>query len=361
MKKSMLAAAVIAASLILLTGCGKKDPAYLSGIKAADYVDLADYQNIAVEVAAPEVSDDYLELYTQYQLSMNTQSKEITDRNVVQSGDIANIDYVGKKDGVAFEGGTASGYDLTIGSGSFIDGFEDGLIGVTVGDEVTLDLTFPEDYGNADLAGAAVTFDVKVNSISERVAPELTDEYAAGLNIEGVSTADEYKEYLRSQLMEQAQSTYDSEVQGQAIQYLIDNSTFKKDPPQEMVERMNLSYTETFTAYASQYGLDLATFMSYQGSDAENYENDIREMATETAKEYIIMQAIADMEKLEITDKEFNTALSTEAARAGYKSVEEFKKEQDAEAYREYLLVDKVVAYLLDNVAVSEPAQETGE
>ena len=285
---------------------------------------------------------------------MDTSLQEITDRDTVESGDVANIDYVGKKDGVAFDGGTAEGYDLTIGSGSFIAGFEDGLIGKKVGETVTLNLTFPEDYGNEELAGQDVTFDVTINRISENVTPELTDEYAKSKNLENVQTADDYRNYLRDELMAQAKDTYNSEVQNQVIQYMMDNSTFKQDPPAEMTDRIAASYTDTFTSYATQYGLDLATFMSYYGY--EDYEQEIKNMALESAKQYIIMQVIADKEDLNISDRAFNTALSTEAAHYGYKSVEEFKKNQDAQAYREYLMVEKVLEFLQDRAVVSEPA-----
>ena len=343
---------------IFLSGCGKKDPTHLSGIKASDYVTVADYSAVPVEAAAPEVSDDYLDLYVQYQLSMQATYEEITDRDTVESGDTANIDYVGKKDGIAFDGGTASGYNLTIGSNSFIAGFEDGLIGAKVGETVLLNLTFPENYGNTELAGQDVTFDVTVNSIQKYVTPELTDEFAAAQGIAGVSTADAYREFLRSQLMEQAVASYNNEVQGQIIQYLEENSTFQKDPPAEMAERITSTFMETFTSYAQQYGMDLATFMTLQGSAEESYEDDIRDMAMNTTKEYIIMQAIADAENLNISDKEFEEAVAQEAADAGYSSVAEFKKDQDTEAFREYLMVQNVVQFLQEKAVVSNPPVE---
>ncbi len=339
-----------------LTGCGaKKDPAYLSGITALDYVEPAEYKAIEVSASMSEIDDTYLDQYIQYMLSMNTSTKEIEGRDTVESGDIANIDYVGKKDGVAFDGGTAEGYDLTIGSGSFIDGFEDGLIGKKVGEEVTLDLTFPENYGNADLAGAAVTFDVKINSIKEAVTPELNDEYVASQNIPDVTTVEQYRDYTRGQLEEQAKATFDEEVQSQILQYLTDNSTVKQDLPAEMTERWNKNYTDMFTSYASQYGVDLATFMSMYGSTEDTYEADLKEMADAMAKNYVTLKAIAEKENITVTDKEFNTALTTQAAQAGYSSVKEYKEKGDPESYRDYLLVQKVMDMLTENAVVTAP------
>ena len=182
---ALLGAAVFA-------GCGKKDKAeetaaaaesteaaeeteqtepaagaYLADVKASDYVEPADYSEIVLNLIEPEVTDDYVDYYIELYLNEDKVSEEVTGRPV-QEGDTVNIDYVGKKDGVAFDGGTATGASLTIGSGQFIDGFEDGLIGHEIGETVELPLTFPEGYFNADLAGADVIFTVTINGISAK-------------------------------------------------------------------------------------------------------------------------------------------------------------------------------------------------
>lgn len=358
MKKSVIAAALVLSMAGLLAGCGKKDPAYLSGITAADYVELPDYSSIPIEEAAPSVSDAYVDTYIQYQLTSNTQKVEITSRDDVEDGDIANIDYVGKIDGEEFDGGSATGYDLTIGSGSFIDGFEDGLIGAKVGETVTLDLKFPDDYSNEDVAGKDVQFDVTINKIQENKTPELDDDFVQSQNIDGVSTVDEYRDYCYDYLMEQAQSTYDSDIQNKIVSWLEDNTTFKQDPPEEMVNRWNTTYTENMTATAEAYGLDLATYMSYMGSSEDTYEDDIKEYATSAAKLYIIMQAIADQEDISISKSQLKTALSNAAASAGYSSLDDYRKEVDVKAYKEYMMEQKVLELLTANVVVSEPSDE---
>ncbi len=358
MKKSVIAAALVLSVAGLLAGCGKKDPAYLSGITAADYVELPNYNAIPIEEAAPSVSDTYVDTYIQYQLTSNTQKVEITSRDDVEDGDIANIDYVGKIDGEEFDGGSATGYDLTIGSGSFIDGFEDGLIGAKVGETVTLNLKFPDDYSNEDVAGKDVQFDVTVNKIQENKTPELDDTFVQSQNIDGVSTVDEYRDYCYDYLMEQAQSTYDSDIQNKIVSWLEDNTTFKKDPPEEMVNRWNTTYTENMTATAEAYGLDLATYMSYMGSSDDTYEDDIKEYATSAAKLYIIMQAIADQEHISISKSQLKTALSNAAASAGYSSLDDYRKEVDVKAYKEYMMEQKVLEFLTGNAVVSEPSDE---
>ena len=170
MKKKIMSLAAVVLTAGMLSACGK-DAAYLSEIKASDYVTLGEYKGIEVTQPEPEVTDEYVDSYIEYLRSQRAVAVEVTDRTTVQEGDTVNIDYTGYRDGVAFEGGTAQGDSLTIGSGRFIDGFEEGLIGTSVGETVTLELTFPDNYTNAELAGAAVTFDVTVNSISVSETP----------------------------------------------------------------------------------------------------------------------------------------------------------------------------------------------
>ena len=360
MKKSVLFAAAAFLGISLLTGCASSsDPAYLSGIKASDYVELPDYSSIPVTAEKSEISDTLVDSYVDYYVSIDTKTEEVTDRDEVRSGDIVNIDYEGKKDGVAFDGGTASSYDLTIGSGTFIDGFEDGLIGHKVGETLDLDLTFPEDYSAEDLAGQDVVFTVTINSISQSVPSELTDEWVVSQGISGVETVDEYKAYVKSYLESQAQSSYESELEEQIISYLEDNAVFKQDLPAELTERFLNTYNENIEAYAQNYGLDRDSFMIlYYGAEEDAVDDTIREMAEGTAKEYVILQAVADKEKLNVGDSEFKTALSTLAASYGYSSVDEFKENEDAEAYREYLMTENVLEFLRDKT-VYTPAEDT--
>ena len=204
MKKTMTAFLAAIVTAVSLAGCGgnkpddatqvessseqgdKNDPnnpAYLKDMDLTKYVTLGEYKGITVEVQSPEVSEAEVDAYIQYVTSSMPATEEVTGRPV-QEGDTVNIDYAGKyaDSGEAFDGGTAQGYDLVIGSHSFIDGFEDGLIGANIGDTLDLNLTFPEDYGHSELAGVDVIFTVTVNSI--KVKPDFDDAYAASLGIE---------------------------------------------------------------------------------------------------------------------------------------------------------------------------------
>lgn len=357
-KRITAAVCAIVMAAATVAGCGKKDPTHLSGINAADYVDLCDYKGIEVQEAEPSVSDEYEEYYINYLLQQNATTEEITDRDTVADGDIANIDYVGKVDGKEFDGGSAKGYDLTIGSGTFIDGFEDGLIGKKVGSTVTLNLKFPDDYSNEDLKGKAVTFDVTINKISKSVVPTLDDDYVAKQDINGVTTVDEYKKYIRSQLMDQAQQTYESDIEQQIREYLLDNCKFKQDPPKEMVDNLYSRMIEYYTSSAQQYGMELSNYMQYYGYSADTYEDEVKDSAQQLAKENIILQAIADKENLNPSKTELSTEYSKVAAELGYDSVREFRKNEDEEIYKENLMMDKVMKFLRTNAKVTEPTTD---
>lgn len=330
--------------------------AYLSGINVADYVTLGEYKGIEVSVDAPVVTDEYLDSYIDYVLQSNMVTTEITDRPV-EEGDIVNIDYEGKIDGVAFDGGTAQGYDLTIGSGTFIDGFEDGLIGAETGETVDVNVTFPENYQGEEVAGKDAVFTVTVNSISVETLPELTDEFVQGLDV-GVNTVEEYRQYAYDLLMEEEQATHDSNAEIAVLEAVMAGSQIQ-DPPEDMTNRYYNRIIDNMTYYASLYGYDLETFLSMQGTS----EDAIRESAAQAGQEIIVMQAIADAEGLSVTDEELDAEIETNAGSLGYDDVEEYRASLDVEGYREYMMSEKVLNFLLENAVVTdvEPEKEAAE
>lgn len=341
-----IAAMTLAAASFTACGGDDSEKAYLDEIKAADYVTPGEYKGIEVTQAEPEITDEYLESYMNYMLSMNPAEG-------VENGDTVNIDYVGTLDGVAFEGGTASGANLTIGSGQFIPGFEEGLVGAKVGETVDLNLTFPEEYHAAELAGQEVVFTVTVNSIMAAEPQELTDEYVQGLGIE-CSNVEEYKEYLYNQLYEEEMTAYEMQVENAVVTSVMEASEYKKEPPAAMVDRYVETLTSNLTAQAAQYGATLEQFMQiYFGMDAETYPAEIRTQATQSAKQYMLLQAIADMENITVTDEELQAVMEEMAGEAGYESVDEFKKVLNDRGYKEFMMGDKVMDMLRENAVVS--------
>ena len=326
--------------------------AYLSGINVADYVTLGEYTGVEVSVDAPVVTDEYLDSYIDYVLQSNMVKTEVTDRPV-EEGDIVNIDYEGKIDGVAFDGGTAQGYDLTIGSGAFIDGFEDGLIGAQSGETLDVNVTFPEDYRGEEVAGKDAVFTVTVNSISVESLPELTDEFVQGLDV-GVNTVEEYRQYAYDLLMEEEQNTHDSNAEVAILEAVMANSE-PQDPPEDRTNRDYSRMIDNMTYYASMYGYDLETFLSIQGTS----EDAIRESSVQAGQEIITMQAIAEAEGLSVTDEELDAEIESNAGSLGYDDVEEYRASLDVEGYREYMMSEKVLDFLLENAVVTDVEPET--
>lgn len=341
--------AVIAAVAItgLFAACGKSEEEmkYITDFKAKDYVILGNYEELELEVAEPEVTDEYLDGYIEYLLMSNPSYKEVSGRSV-QSGDVVNIDFEGKRDGVAFDGGTAEGYDLTIGSGQFIPGFEDGVIGMEIGQSRDIDLNFPDNYSpNPDLAGAPVVFTVKLNSIKEPLPAELTDEYVKGLNLADCETVEDYRNYLYEGLLDQAKDAYEDEKIDAALTAVLESSVFE-EPPAGMVERLKDMLMSNAQAYAEYSNLEIGDYVArVYGGDAGEYEETLTEQAGEMAKSYILACAVADKEKITVTDEELAESLD---GRSGV----------DEEAYREFLLLEKVGKFLAGRASVKSPEAE---
>lgn len=377
MKKFMAAVSAVVVAAGMLAGCskaaGNTDAAYLKDINLEDYVTLGDYKGINVEVALPEVSDEEIDQYMQYISSSMKATVEVTDR-AVQEGDTVNIDYSGKRvdTGEVFDGGTAEGYDLTIGSHTFIDGFEDGLIGAAIGETRDLNLTFPENYSSTELAGADVIFTVKVNSI--KVKPDLDDAYAASLGIENVTTIDELKTYLKDRLMEDKQTQYKNEVNSKVIDAVTANCKFNQ-PPQAALDRFKGLYTEQADLVASYYSANYGTsyttdqvlsmMMAQEGFSGEQTEY-LDNKSVELAEQFIMLGAIAKLEGIEVTEDELNEKLESDMANANataeegktIASVDEYKKTVDVENIKENLLTNKVIEFLAENANVTEPAAD---
>ena len=358
MKKKILTAVIAVMLTAALVACGNKDTSelkYLKDFKAEKFVDPGDYKNVEVELAQPEVTDEYLDQYIEYILMNSPVSTPVTDRPA-QLGDVANIDYEGKLNGVAFEGGTAQGTNLSLGSGQFIEGFEDGVVGMEIGETKDLELTFPDPYdNNPDLAGKAVIFTVTLNSLSKQETPELTDEYVASLGLEECKTVEEYRNYMYEGLLEQETAQFEQEKVNAAISKLEEGAKIKA-VPEGMVTRMSDTLIANISSYAQVYGMEIGDYVAtVYGGTAEEYEATLREQARLMAQRYIMLAVIAENEGIAVTDEELNEQLALEAENYGY-STEEYTEGMDKEAYREYLLVEKVMEYLGENVTVNSEA-----
>ena len=325
----------------------------LQDIDINDYVELADYKNMKVSAEKPDVSDETIEEYINSELLVGN----ITDR-AVQEGDVADIDFEGKKDGVAFDGGTAQGYKLSIGSGSFIPGFEDGLVGVMPGETVDLNLTFPENYPSEDLAGQEVVFTVTVNSIqgSAQYADVTVDEMKSmGLSYK---TKEEVWEAGKKVIEENADQAFVANSQNAILDALVEKSKVSSIP-ELLVEEQVQNYNLYMESMAQAYGMDLESMVGAYGKTMDEYNAEINEMCSKTMETYMILEAVARAEGIEITDEMIQEKAAEEAAEYAYESAEALIEEVGYSTYRMTILRDTVMDRLMELITVEEQtAQE---
>ena len=265
-----------------------------------DYVELGDYKGIELTKSITKVTDD------EVTNEMESKAVELTGSDVtVEDGDTAIIDFVGKLNGVAFDGGTASNYELEIGSGSFIDGFEDGLIGVKKGDTVDLNLTFPESYPSTELAGKDVVFTVTVNGVKRK--PQLNDEWlAANTNY---ATLAEFAAETKQKLEDAAETTASNTLESSGLDQVISNSTVKKYY-KSLIEQGESQYEKRLNAYASAYGKSLSELLAAQGMTESQYQNQKQKQAVSYAQVAMVVYAIAQDAGLSEADAEYQTILN---------------------------------------------------
>lgn len=317
------------------------------------YIELGDYKGLPVSTAIEQPTEEEIQEMIDNNMETLTDLVPVTGRPV-QEGDTVNIDYVGKKDGVAFDGGSAQGFDLEIGSGRFIEGFEDGLIGANVGDTVSLGLTFPEQYHNAELAGQAVVFTVTINEIKEKTVPELNDEVANGLNPE-CKTVAEYKEAIKQSIIETKKQTAVQAAHNELMETATANAAIKELPEWLMRVRMQ-SMRANLESYAAANGVDYADFvqMAMQCS-VDEFEKQAAEYAEADAKQCLVAYAIAKKEGLLMSEAELTNEMSDYLASIGSTDdAKAFLHSMDGRSYSDYLQMQKVTDWLYDNAKVTE-------
>lgn len=352
MKKKLALLLSMLLLAVSMTACGEKDKEFentnVTEMNVEKYVTLGEYKGLAVTAPKVEVNEaekDQLmrQVYNQY----ITKDKNAILEGAVKDGDYVNIDYEGKKDGVAFAGGTAAGQQLGIGTNAFIPGFESGLIGVNVGETVDLNLTFPENYGNAELAGQAVVFTVTVNFIY----PEYQDAIVASWGEELYSTVDELDAYVENYLQLMAQNNYDYVVENGVVGQFLQKCTFAEKLPEDMVANYRVKLMESVESEAALYGMDAESYCQYvNGMTLVTF---LDTYSVESAKQVIALQALANKENLMRTDEELDAAISEAATANGYTSVEEFMGENTKDDYREYFMFEDTIAFLVENAVIT--------
>lgn len=381
MKKNLFVVALALTGILAIAGCGKNtgdnngnnttvesgDTAVvgelkdLADVNVDDYIKkLGDYEGMEVAATLAEVTDADVESSIQSLITARV-SNEVVEGRALKSGDIANINYAGTMDGEAFEGGTddsEAGYDLEIGSNSFIPGFEDALIGMNVGDTRDIDLVFPDNYYE-ELAGKPVTFKVTLNKITEKVYPELTDEFVAEQGIENVSTVDELKTYVKENLVKEAQDTYDSTIDNAIMNQLIEMCEFNDELPEERIQFYYDSVYSRDEASATDYGLQLEGYVMYiyGYSDLDMYKEKLREYAKKSVQYDLAITKVLEKENQMITDEEVEKSIAEECASYGLSSVDEFKEKYNVDEYKSYLMSRKAIEIIRDKAKIVEATE----
>ena len=307
-------------------------------------LELGEYKGLTLTAVKAGVTDEDLEaelenLKSQY-------PAEVTGR-AAKLGDVANIDYVGTKDGEAFSGGTAEGFDLALGSGTFIDGFEDGVVGMNVGEERDLNLTFPENYKSADLAGQDVVFHVTLNAIKNVENTAIDDALAQRVMDDADATVDQLRSQVYGGLENQAESIFFNEAGSELLNQAIENSTVTCDP--DAVDDMYNQLVTTYTAYAGQYGMELEEFLSmFLQTDRAG----LKETAENLVKQEMVLNAIIEAEGIEATDEE-----KDKLAQMNYfADADEMVSTYGEESADRLFQMGAAYYYLIDNAVQDVPA-----
>ncbi len=317
----------------------------MAGIDVEKCVTLGDYKGVTVEKTIQSVTDEDV----QNEIDNALANYPVEVDQAAKEGDTVNIDYVGKIDGEEFDGGSDQGADLKLGSGKFIDGFEDGLIGAKKGETRTLNLTFPEDY-TQDLAGKAVEFTVTVNAVKEPLS-EPTDQWVAD-NIEGYDNIADYKAGIRSEQEESNEQTAENQVRYAAWTQVIDNCTIN-EYPETLVEVGKKLYEQQVETYAKYAGMELDAYIESSGLTQEEYQSNMEEYGKNVAAQALVCQAICDKEGFAIGDDDYQKALQDMLTEYGC-TEDELIQTYGQDNVEQSIMLNRVSNLILENANVTE-------
>lgn len=331
-----------------------KDFEFEATVTVEPEVQLGDYKGLEIEKQDSELTDEDLQEAIDHSLG-HLADMVVKEDGAVENGDTVNIDFDGYVDGEQFEGGQADGYDLEIGSGSFIPGFEDQLVGVKTGEEKDVVVTFPEEYHAEELAGKEATFKTKVNEIKYKEVPELDDEIANELDSDA-NSVDEYKENLRKRLSEQKAEEAENVEKEEAINKATDNATI--DIPQAMIDTELDRMVQEFGQRIQQQGLDLQTYFQISGQDESQLREQMKDDAEQRIKTNLTLSAIADKENIEANDEDIEKELEKMSKQFNI-SVEDIKNTLgNTDIIKNDVRIQKVIDLLRDNAKYVESTKE---
>ena len=321
-------------------------------------VTLGKYMGVTVTKIDTSVSEDEVNEALEQQRNNNARTISVTDRPVAV-GDTAVIDFEGFVDGVAFEGGKGENHPLEIGSHTFSDTFEDQLVGKNAGDEVEVNVTFPEQYQAADLAGKPATFKVKINEIKTKELPELDDEFAQ--DVSEFDTLAEYKESLKKNLEEKKENEAKRTKEDEAVQKIIDKS--KMDIPEAMIDTQCETMIEEFAQRIAQSGLSMDQYLQFSGLTVDGLKEQVRPEALSRIQASLVLEQIAKDENIEVSDEDVNAEIEKMAASYGMEAdkLKEYMGDAEKDSMKKDLAINKAVELVMSNVKERAKAKSKKE
>lgn len=310
-------------------------------------VTLGKYNGVTVTKIDTSVKDEEIDAEIEQQRENNARTVTVTDR-AVQEGDTAVIDYEGFVDGVAFEGGKGENHALEIGSHTFIDTFEEQLVGKNTGDEVEVHVTFPEQYQAAELAGKPATFQVKIHEIRAKELPELNDEFVQ--DVSEFDTMAEYREDTKKKLQERKENAAKGTKEDEAIQKIIDKS--KMEIPDAMIDMQAENIIDEFAQRIAMQGMSFEQYMQYTGMTIDKLEEQVRPEALQRIQSSLVLEQIAQEENLVASDEELEAEIEKMASMYGMnaENLKSRMEESDRETLKRDIAVKKAVEFIMANV-----------
>ena len=314
-------------------------------------VKVGSYNGLTVEKTVHTVTDEAVDAELKRVQERN--ARELTREGAAQNGDIADIDFEGFVDGVAFEGGKAEHYSLTLGSGSFIPGFEDQIVGHSAGEEFDVNVTFPTEYQAAELAGKAAVFKIKLHEVKYKELPELDDDFAK--DVSEYDTLDELKDSIRKGIETNHEKQADQKVENDLIDQVVNN--MKADIPDAMIDSRIEELVQDFQYRISQQGLKLEQYLQYMGMTMDQFKEQFREQADKQVKMRLAMEAIVAKESIEATEEEFEAEIKR-IADAYQMEADKVKSLVDAAAVKKDLAVNKAIDFVKSKANIVAGAAE---
>ncbi len=309
-------------------------------------VELGEYKGVEVTKADAEVTDTDVEEELKKVQDQNSRTVSVEDR-AVKDGDMTVIDFEGFIDGEAFEGGKGENYPLTIGSHSFIDTFEEQMIGMNIGEEKELNVTFPEDYHAENLKGKPATFKVTVKEIKEKQLPELDDDFAQ--DVSDFDTLAEYKDDLKKKIAERKESEAKAKKESEAIEKVVEAA--KMDIPQAMIDTQVNRMLEDFAMRLQQQGLSVEQYFQYTGMTADKIMEEMKPEAVKRIKNSLVLEAVAKAENIEVSEEEFEAELQKMADmyKMEIEKIKEFMQDAEAKQMKDDIAIQKAVELIVSS------------